>query len=61
MSYWDNITEIYKKQAEKGIKEYKQTLEENDSLTAEERITMLEEELVDGLCYLEHLKAKIVK
>lgn len=57
MGYWDNICEMQRKQTEKGIKTYGQTLEENTSLSTLERITMLQEELIDGLMYLEHLKA----
>ena len=55
-SYWDNVTKIYEKQRERGIREYGQKLEENTGLTVEERINMIEEELVDTLMYLEHLK-----
>ena len=54
--YWKNITEIYSKQRAKGIKTYGQTLEQNTSLTTEERLTMIEEELIDALMYIEHLK-----
>lgn len=61
MGYWDNICEIERKQTEKGIATYGQTLEENDSLTTLEKITMIEEELVDALKYLEHFKAEIEK
>lgn len=59
-SYWTNITRIYQRQRNKGIKNYGQRLEENSKLTTTEKITMLEEELVDGLMYLEHLKAGVV-
>lgn len=55
--YWKNITEIKNKQTEKGLREYGQTLEENKSIPTIERITMVEEEMVDALMYLEHLKA----
>ena len=55
--YWKNITEIKNKQTEKGVREYGQTLEENKSIPTIERITMVEEEMVDALMYLEHLKA----
>lgn len=57
MSYWDNVTDIYKKQTEKGIKSYGQTLEENTALGIEQRILMAQEEMVDMLVYLEHIKA----
>jgi len=59
MSYWDNVTAIYKKQTEKGVSQYGQTLEENQALDIEERITMAQEEMVDMLVYLEHIKAWI--
>jgi len=59
MNYWDNITDIYNKQREKGLAEYGQTLEDNTALSPVERITMAQEELVDALVYLEHIKAGI--
>ena len=59
MGYWDNITEIYRKQSEKGLKEYGMTLEENTDIPVSDRITMLEEELVDALVYLEHLRTNL--
>lgn len=57
--YWDRVTAIQKKQTEKGIKSYGQTLEENTSMTDLERLEYLEEELVDALMYIEHLKEKL--
>lgn len=56
MSYWNNICELQKKQTEKGVKTYGQTLEENTGMTNLERLTYLEEELIDALMYIEHLK-----
>ena len=58
MTYWDNITEIYEKQRKKGVETYGQTLEENTELDYKQRITMAQEELVDLLVYLEHIKNK---
>lgn len=55
--YWDNICDLQKKQTEKGIRNYGQTLEENDKLDMMERLTYLEEELIDGLMYIEHIKS----
>lgn len=55
-NYWNNICEMQKKQTEKGIRTYGQTLEENTSMSAIERLEYLEEELIDGLMYIEHLK-----
>ena len=56
VSYWDKITAINSKQKSKGIKEYGQTLEDNKELTVTETLTMLEEELVDALNYIEKIK-----
>ena len=57
--YWKNITEIQNKQTKKGIETYGQTLEENTAMSIIERLEYLEEELVDGLMYLEHIKEKV--
>ena len=54
--YWSNIVEMYRKQTDKGINKYGQILEQNIQMTAEERLTYLEEELVDALMYCEHIK-----
>lgn len=56
LTYWKNISEINEKQRTKGIKEYGQTLEENKELSVVETLTMLEEELVDALNYIEKVK-----
>lgn len=56
MKYWDKISEMQRKQTEKGIKTYGQTIEENTAPTIEERLTMLEEELIDALMYVEWIK-----
>lgn len=57
MSYWENICEMQKKQTEKGIANYGQTLEQNDDLSISDRITLAEEEMIDMLMYMEHIKA----
>ena len=54
--YWNRICKIQQKQTEKGIRTYGQTLEENTSMSAIERLEYLEEELIDGLMYIEHIK-----
>lgn len=59
MGYWDNITDMYNKQRQKGVSTYGQTLEENTDLTDIDRIEYLEEELIDALMYIEHLKEKL--
>jgi hypothetical protein len=56
--YWERICEISQKQRAKGIETYGQGLETNP-LTIMERLTYLEEELIDGLMYIEHIKAWI--
>lgn len=61
MGYWDNICEMQKRQTEKGIRTYGQTLEENTALTPIERLEYLEEELIDGLMYIEHIKESFKK
>ena len=54
--YWERICQLSSKQREKGLKTYGQGLEMNP-LTIMERLTYLEEELIDGLMYIEHIKA----
>jgi len=57
--YWKNICEIQERQTQKGLSKYGRILEENTSMTTAERIEYLQEELVDALMYLEHLKENI--
>lgn len=54
--YWERICKLSKRQREKGMKTYGQGLEDNP-LSIMERLTYLEEELIDGLMYIEHIKA----
>lgn len=56
--YWDRITDIANRQREKGKRKYDFVLEENPAEVME-RIRHLEEELIDGLMYLEWLKDKL--
>jgi NTP pyrophosphatase (non-canonical NTP hydrolase) len=56
LNYIDNIVELIDKQRAKGLEKYGQTLEENVTLTNQQRIEHTQEELVDALQYLEHLK-----
>ena len=56
-AYWRNICDINAQQEKKGAEKYGQTLEENTTLSAEQRIEHAQEELIDALKYLEHLKA----
>lgn len=54
--YRDNIIALMDKQAKKGMDKYGQTLEENNTLSTEQRIEHLQEELIDAMQYCEHLK-----
>lgn len=56
MTYWDNITAINARQEAKGRGKYGQDLEENNTLTTIQRIEHAQEEAIDLLKYLEHLK-----
>lgn len=55
--YWRNICGINARQGAKGVAKYGQTLEANTTLSTEQRIEHAQEELIDALKYLEHLKA----
>lgn len=56
-SYWSNICDIQEKQEKKGFNKYKMLLEANTTMDMLTRIQYLEEELVDSLMYLEHIKS----
>lgn len=53
--YWDNITALADRQREKGIKTYGRGLED-DTAGIIIRLERIEEELIDALMYIEHLK-----
>jgi hypothetical protein len=55
--YWANVCEIQKRQTKKGVEKYGRRLEDNEDLGVIERLEYLEEELIDGLMYIEHIKA----
>ena len=55
-TYWQNICDLNDRQETKGKTKYGQCLEENTTLSKEQRIEHLEEELIDALKYAEHLK-----
>ena len=57
--YIENIYSLMKKQESKGLSTYGQLLQDNTSMTTVDRIEYLEEELVDALMYLEHLKESV--
>lgn len=54
--YWANVCAIQKRQTEKGTRKYGQRLEDNTALSQSERLEYLEEELIDALMYIEHIK-----
>lgn len=56
LNYWERICAINNRQTAKGQQKYGQRLEDNTTLTTEQRIEHAEEELIDALKYLEHLK-----
>lgn len=56
--YWENITAIANKQRAKGLKTYGCGIEDND-MSIIDRLEYLEEELVDGLMYIEWIKDKL--
>lgn len=58
--YWDRVTAIAQRQREKGLKKYGMKLEDND-WPIEKRLEYLEEELVDGLMYIEWIKEGLGK
>ena len=55
-NYWQNVCDIQLRQTDKGIRHYGQQLEDNEDMTVLDRLTYLEEELIDALMYIEHLK-----
>ena len=56
MSYLENLTEMLKKQQEKGVKHYGDVLDNDKGYGAYACIENAQEELVDALFYLEHLR-----
>ena len=57
--YWHRITQLADRQRAKGVAAYGQGLEDNLKPDAIERIEYIQEELIDGLMYLEWLKEKL--
>jgi len=54
--YWQNICAMNERQTEKGMKKYGEPLEGNTTLSRTQRVEHLQEEMIDGLKYAEHLK-----
>ncbi len=55
--YWQRLSRMNARQEEKGLAKYGQSLEDNHTLSRTQRIEHAQEELIDALKYLEHLKA----
>ena len=53
--YWERICNLSDKQRAKGMETYGQGLESNP-MAISERLEYLEEELIDALMYIEHIK-----
>jgi hypothetical protein len=58
--YWDNISALSERQRKKGIETYGRGLED-DTAGMMTRIERIQEELIDALMYLEHLKDEVTK
>lgn len=57
--YWERICRLSERQRAKGMETYGQGLEMNP-MGIVERLTYLEEELIDSLMYIEHIKEWLV-
>ena len=57
--YIDNVNMLMKRQEAKGLATYGQLLQDNKEMSVIDRIEYLEEELVDALMYMEHLKESV--
>ena len=53
--YWERVCNLAEAQRNKGIERYGQGLEDNP-LAVLERLTYIEEELIDALMYIEWVK-----
>lgn len=53
--YWERITAIAERQRSKGLRDYGRGIEA-DTVKIDVRIDRIEEELIDALMYLEHLR-----
>lgn len=56
--YWERINAIADRQRQKGINKYGCGLEDNP-MDAGKTLEYLQEELIDALMYIEHVKAKM--
>lgn len=58
--YWDKICAMAERQRLKGLIKYSRGLEDNPMVMID-RLEYLQEELIDGLMYIEHIKAKLTE
>lgn len=58
--YWERITKVATRQRSKGLKEYGRGVED-DTADINVRLDRIEEELIDALMYLEHLRDAVNK
>lgn len=58
-NYWKNVCKMQEKQTKKGLNKYGTILEDNNKMTMIERLEYLQEELIDGLMYIEHIKVML--
>lgn len=56
--YAENIINKMEKQTDKGLNKYGQILEHDKQMPMEKRLLHLQEELIDGTFYVEHLLQK---
>lgn len=59
-NYWERICEIQARQTAKGVRTYGQRLEDNTAMDIKHRLEYYEEELIDALMYIEHIKEVLV-
>jgi NTP pyrophosphatase (non-canonical NTP hydrolase) len=59
-NYRDNIIAMIDRQRDKGLSKYGEVLEDNVTLTVDQRLEHIQEELIDALMYIEHLRAAVL-
>lgn len=59
-NYRDNIIAMIDRQRDKGLSKYGEVLEDNVTLTVDQRLEHIQEELIDALMYVEHLRSAVL-
>lgn len=59
-NYRDNIIAMIDRQRGKGLSKYGEVLEDNVTLTVDQRLEHIQEELIDALMYVEHLRSAVL-